>query len=110
MNQPNNKTVQLSFIIPVYNVEAYLIECVESIISQIEDNCEVILVNDGSTDNSGKICDEYALNYAFINVIHKENGGLSSARNAGLKCAKGEYIAFIDSDDRIASNSVKQIF
>ena len=109
MNQPNNKTVQLSFIIPVYNVEAYLIECVESIISQIEDNCEVILVNDGSTDNSGKICDEYALNYAFINVIHKENGGLSSARNAGLKCAKGEYIAFIDSDDRIASNSVKQI-
>ncbi len=109
MNQTNNKTVKLSFILPVYNVQAYLAECVESIIGQIEEGCEVILVNDGSTDNSGKICDEYALKYPFVKVIHKENGGLSSARNAGLERAKGEYVAFVDSDDKIAANSVKEI-
>ena len=110
MNEEMNKeNVKLSFIIPVYNVEAYLAECLDSIISQIKGDCEIILVNDGATDNSGKICDEYALNYAFVNVVHKENGGLSSARNAGLEHAKGRYIAFVDSDDRIASNSVSRI-
>lgn len=109
MNQTNNKTVKLSFIIPVYNVQAYLIECVESIIGQIEEGCEIVLVNDGSTDDSGIICDEYALKYPFVKVIHKQNGGLSSARNAGLERAEGEYVAFIDSDDRIALNSVKEI-
>ncbi len=109
MNKSTNEEIKLSFIIPVYNVESYLAECLDSIINQIDDNCEIILIDDGSTDNSSKICDEYALNYAFVNVVHKENGGLSSARNAGLDCVKGRYIAFIDSDDRIASNSVRQI-
>ena len=96
------KTPELiSVIIPVYNVEQYLNRCVDSVINQTYKNLEIILVDDGSTDNSGKICDEYALKDNRIKVIHKENGGLSSARNAGLDIAKGAYIGFIDSDDYI---------
>lgn len=98
---------KLSIVIPVYNVEKYLGECLESILNQQHDECEIILVDDGSTDRSGSLCDKYASNY--IRVIHKENGGLSSARNAGLKVAKGKYIAFVDSDDRIAEDSIKSI-
>ena len=96
----NNKL--LSFVIPVYNVEAYLHECIDSILCQMNDSCEMILVDDGSTDSSGDICDEYKIKSNNIKVIHKENGGLSSARNVGLLVAKGEYIAFIDSDDMIS--------
>ena len=91
----------ISIIIPVYNVEQYLNRCIDSVINQTYKNLEIILIDDGSTDNSGKICDEYALKDNRIKVIHKENGGVSSARNVGLDIAKGEYIGFVDSDDFI---------
>lgn len=92
---------KLSIIVPVYNVEKYLVECVESILNQKYRNFELILVDDGSTDNSGTLCDEYAKKYDFIVVIHKINGGLSSARNAGIEIARGEALGFVDSDDWI---------
>lgn len=90
-----------SFIIPCYNVEKYLAECVESILAQSVADFEVILVNDGSKDNTGAICDAYAAKDHRIKVIHKENGGQSSARNMGTDIAKGDYIIYIDSDDFI---------
>ena len=89
----------LSVIIPVYKVEKYLHQCVDSVIRQNLDDMELILVNDGSPDNCPKICNQYADKYPFIKVIHKDNGGLSDARNEGLKAAKGEFIIFMDSDD-----------
>ena len=94
----------ISVIVPVYNVEYYLKQCLDSIVNQTYRNLEIILVDDGSTDSSGDICDEYAQIDARIKVIHKENGGLSSARNAGLDvCTSGgELIAFVDSDDFLA--------
>ena len=88
-----------SVIIPVYNTEKYLNQCVDSVLSQTFCDYEIILVNDGSKDNSASICDEYAKNNERVKVIHKENGGLSSARNAGVDSACGEYILFLDSDD-----------
>ena len=91
----------ISVIIPVYKVEKFLPKCLDSILGQTYKNLEIILIDDGSTDNSGKICDEYAQKDARIHVIHQENHGLSNARNAGLKIAHGEYIAFVDSDDYI---------
>lgn len=101
--------ILLSFILPVYNVEAYLEECVDSILEQVTDECEVILVNDGATDSSGEICDRYAESDPAIKVVHKENGGLSSARNAGMPVATGRYISFVDSDDKIFPGSVAKI-
>ena len=98
----------LSIIIPVYNVAPYLRQCIESIINQ-ERNIEVILVDDGSSDESPSICDEYALKDNRIHVIHKQNGGVSSARNAGLDTANGEWIWFIDGDDYIADNAIKEL-
>lgn len=95
------ESVLLSIIVPVYNVENYLEECVNSILRQTWQSYEIILVDDGSTDASGKICDQYAVKNQKIKVIHKKNGGLSSARNAGLDAAKGKYIGFVDSDDYI---------
>lgn len=92
---------QISLIIPVYNVENYIIRCLESTIHQTYINLEIILVDDGSTDNSGKICDEYALSDKRITVIHQTNQGLSMARNNGIDVATGDYISFIDSDDWI---------
>ncbi len=89
----------VSIIVPVYKVEAYLEQCVRSIINQTYRLIEVILVDDGSPDNSGKLADELALEDERVRVVHKENGGLSSARNAGLEVAKGEYVLFVDSDD-----------
>lgn len=89
----------ISVIVPVYNVSKYLKECVESIIHQDYNDYEVILVDDGSTDNSGLICNEYATKYPNIKVIHKQNRGLSSARNTGVNFAQGEWIVFVDSDD-----------
>lgn len=86
-------------IIPVYNVADYIPQCIDSVLSQSFKDYEIILVDDGSTDNSGDICDEYAKRDSRIKVIHKPNGGLSSARNAALDVAKGEFIIFIDSDD-----------
>ena len=97
----------VSIIVPIYRVETYLRRCVDSILKQTYKDIEVILVDDGSPDNCGKICEELALNDCRIRVIHKKNGGLSSARNAGLQIAKGEYICFVDSDDWIAENYVE---
>ncbi len=90
-----------SIIVPVYNVEKYLNECVESILSQTHKDFELILINDGSTDTSGNICDQYAQNDNRVKVIHKQNGGQSTARNLGVKNAIGEYAIFLDSDDFI---------
>lgn len=99
----------LSIIIPVYNVEQYLKECVESILEQSFRDYEIILVDDGSTDSSGQICDAFQKGNDNIKTIHKSNGGLSDARNVGINNAKGEYILFIDSDDYIAPNSLNKI-
>lgn len=99
----------LSVIIPVYNVEEYLAKCVDSILNQTYRNLEVILVNDGSKDGSGSICDDFVQKDSRVRVIHKENGGLSSARNAGMDAAKGEYISFIDSDDWIETDSYEHL-
>ena len=89
----------VSVIIPVYNVEPYLREALDSVLSQTYDNLEIILIDDGSTDGSGDICDEYALHDSHIRVIHQNNKGLSAARNAGLDVISGDYIVFLDSDD-----------
>lgn len=89
----------LSVIIPVYKVENYLRQCIDSVIAQDFHDIEVVLVDDGSPDSCPQICDEYAEKYDYIKVIHKENGGLSSARNAGIQAANGKYIIFMDSDD-----------
>lgn len=102
-----NKPI-ISVIVPVYNVAHYLKQCIESIISQ-EGNIEIILVDDGSPDVSSSICDEYAQKDNRIHVIHKQNGGVSSARNAGLDTAQGEWIWFVDGDDYIADNVLKRI-
>lgn len=91
----------ITIVVPVYNVERYLYKCVNSIINQTYKNMEIILVDDGSTDKSSLICDELAKQDSRIVVLHKQNGGLSSARNAGIEFAKGKYIGFIDSDDYI---------
>lgn len=99
----------LSIIVPIYNVESYLKKCIESILAQTYKEFELILVDDGSPDNCGKICDEYAKQDNRIKVIHKKNGGLSSARNAGLDKATGEYISFIDGDDFIEKNMYERM-
>lgn len=91
-----------SIIVPVYNVSKYLRVCLDSIIAQQVTDYELILVDDGSQDNSGQICDEYAKSHSQIKVIHKQNGGLASARNAGLDVASGEWVLFVDSDDAVA--------
>ena len=101
----------LSFIVPVYNVEKYLEECLDSLITQDVpyDEYEIICIDDGSTDKSGKILDSYAAKYTNIIVIHKENGGVSSARNCGIDIAKGEYVWFVDADDLIKDNCLSLI-
>lgn len=94
----------ISVIIPIYNVAKYLPKCLDSVLAQTYKNLEIILVDDGSLDDCGKICDEYAANDSRIKVIHKKNGGVSSARNAGLDMVTGDLIAFVDPDDYIAPN------
>lgn len=98
---------KISVIVPVYKVEAYLKRCVESILNQTYKNLEVILINDGSPDNSGKLCDDFANKDNRVIVIHKKNEGSSCARNAGLDRAKGDYIAFVDSDDHINPSMIE---
>jgi len=98
-----------SIIIPVYNVEDWIERCVDSILCDDCKDMELILVDDGSTDSSGRICDRYAGEYENIQVVHKENGGLASARNAGLEKASGKWISFIDSDDWVDRNSYQEI-
>lgn len=99
----------ISVIVPVYNVEKWLNKCVDSILGQTHKNLEVILVDDGSPDRCGEICDEYAKKDARVKVIHKENGGLPDARNKGIDASIGEYIAFVDSDDYIASDMYEEM-
>ena len=96
--------MKLSIIVPVYNVQRYLDECVQSIVNQTFIDWECILVDDGSTDGSGAMCDEWAQKDSRIKVIHKENGGLGSARNAGIAEANGDFVAFVDSDDFVSEN------
>ena len=100
----------VSMIVPVYNVEAFLRECLESIEGQSFLNYEVLIINDGSTDGSAKIAQEFVDKYDNWHLIHKENGGLSSARNAGIARAKGEYICFVDSDDYIEKDYVQKLY
>ena len=100
----------ISVIVPIYKVEAYLMRCVKSIQEQTYKNLEIILVDDGSPDNCGSMCDSLAQEDDRICVIHKENGGLSDARNKGLDVAKGEYIAFVDSDDYIAPSFLETLY
>ena len=97
---------KVSIIIPVYNVEAYLSQCVDSVLEQTHQNLQIILVDDGSTDGSGGICDWYAAKDSRVTVIHKENGGLSSARNAGLPEVSGDYVFYLDSDDYLDHDAV----
>lgn len=101
ISSSDNGNSLISIIVPVYNVKSFITVCIESIACQTYRNLEIILIDDGSTDNSGDICDEYALKDSRIKVIHKKNGGLSDARNVGIDLAQGDYIAFIDSDDFI---------
>lgn len=97
----------VSVIIPVYNVSAYLRECVESVINQSYSNLEIFLVDDGSTDSSGDICDRYAIKDNRIKVIHKKNGGLSDARNVAIDKMQGKYVTFVDSDDYLSNNAIE---
>lgn len=100
----------VSIIVPVYNVKSYVGECVESLCRQTYTNLEILLVDDGSTDGSGEVCDEYAGRDERIRVIHQANRGLSGARNMGLDDARGEYIAFVDSDDLVSPNYVETLY
>ena len=105
----NSQSPLISVIIPVYNVEKYLRECIDSVLSQIYKNLEIILVDDGSPDNCPQICDEYAEKDSRIKVIHKENGGLSSARNAGISSATGQYAMMVDGDDWIDKETLSEM-
>lgn len=91
----------LSIIVPIYNAEKYLRACLNTLVNQTYKNKEIILIDDGSTDASDKICDDYTEQYSFVKVVHKQNGGVVSARNMGLELAKGDYIAFVDNDDEL---------
>lgn len=99
----------VTIIVPVYNISEYLPACVESLQKQTYKDIEIFLVDDGSTDGSGTLCDEYVAHDARIHVIHKKNGGLSSSRNAGLDVANGQWILFVDGDDYLAHNAVEQL-
>lgn len=101
---------KISIIVPVYNVEKYLKKCIESILLQTLKDIEIILVDDGSTDDSGRICDEFANMDSRIKVLHKKNGGLSDARNVGINHAEGEYLGFIDSDDYIDNDMYEFLY
>lgn len=108
--EEKNDLPLISVIIPVYNVEKYISECIESILGQTYRKLEIILVDDGSSDNSGKICDEYSKKDVRIKVIHKENGGLSDARNTGMLMASGEFLIFVDSDDYMIQGGIEYLY
>ena len=101
---------KISIIVPVYNTEKYLRRCVDSILAQTFTDFELLLINDGSTDSSGAICDEYTQKDSRVRVFHKENGGVSSACNLGLDNARGEWITFEDSDDTLPVNALEDIY
>ena len=100
----------ISVIVPIYNSEKYIYQCVDSILNQSYKDIELLLINDGSTDASGRICDEYARNDTRVKVIHKENGGVASARNLGLGLARGEWLTFVDSDDWIEPTMLEEVY
>ena len=108
--QKTNKMPFFSIILPIYNVEPYLEQCIHSLLDQDFSDYEMILVDDGSPDQCPEICDRYAAQYAHIHVVHKPNGGLSSARNAGLEVAQGQYVWFVDSDDWVEPNSMQVLY
>ena len=99
----------LSIIIPVYNVETFLVRCLNSVKIADASKAEIIIVDDGATDSSPKICDEYAKVHDYVKVIHQKNGGLSCARNTGIAAASGEYISFLDSDDMVTDDFVEDM-
>lgn len=101
---------KISVIVPVYNCEKYITRCLDSILSQTFQNFECIVVDDGSTDGSSTICDKYAEQDARFTVIHQKNGGVSAARNAGIDACKGEWLAFVDSDDWCEPNMLKDMY
>ena len=103
----NNPIV--SIVIPVYNVENYLIQCLDSVVSQTYEFLEIILVNDGSTDRSGEICNKYAENDKRIKVFHLDNSGSAEARNKGLDIATGKYVMFLDSDDYLEKDGIEKL-
>ena len=105
-----NRQPLISVIVPVYNVEKYVGACVDSILNQSYKNLEIILVDDGSTDRSGEICDGYSQRYGNIKVVHQANGGLSAARNTGLDMMTGEYVTFVDSDDLIHREYISTLY
>lgn len=105
-----NNVVTLSVIVPVYKVEKYINECIDSLVNQTLENIEIILVDDGSPDNCPAICDEYAKRYDNVKVIHKTNGGIVSARKAGVRCCQGEYVTFVDGDDWVEKDYYEKIF
>ena len=101
---------KVSIVVPIYNVEKYLEQCIDSIINQTLKEIEIILVDDGSPDNCPQICDDYVKKDSRIKVVHKTNGGLSSARNAGIEIATGDYIGFVDSDDYIELDMYEKMY
>lgn len=109
MNKQTNDTL-VSVIVPIYNVEKYIHRCIDSLLNQTLKEIEIILVNDGSPDNCGEIIDSYAKQYTNIVALHKENGGLSDARNAGLKIAKGKYVGFVDPDDYVEHDMFEKMY
>ena len=110
MNMALDDSPKISVIVPVYNVEQYLPRCIDSILAQTFTDFEVLLINDGSTDNSGKICDEYARKDSRIRVFHKENGGVASARQLGIDEAQGEYSIHVDGDDWIENDELEIMY
>lgn len=102
--------ISASIIVPIYNVEKYLAECLDSLERQTLDDIEIIMVNDGSTDNSGDIAKTYAAQNENFCLINRENGGLSAARNSGLDVARGEYVYFLDSDDFLADDAIEKLY
>lgn len=100
----------ITLVIPIYNIENYLGRCLDSVINQTYKDLEIILVNDGSTDNSLEICESYAKEDSRIKIINKNNGGLSSARNVGLDACKGDYVTFIDSDDWVSLDYIEILY
>ena len=101
-------TTPVSIIVPIYNVEHYLSKCIDSLLAQSFRDFQLILVNDGSSDSSGSICDDYKLKDHRVNVIHQQNTGVSAARNAGLQIASGTYISFVDGDDTIENDFLEK--
>ncbi|OUP22395.1 hypothetical protein B5F29_01245 [Lachnoclostridium sp. An196] len=104
----NDREISISVIVPVYNAAAYLEECVDSLVKQIYKPAEIILVDDGSTDKSPEMCDSFSQRYSYIKTIHTKNGGVSSARNIGIEAAQGEYLIFVDSDDKVHQELLSQ--